>query len=66
VRSLSRKSARTDPEGREEAICLSCSSVRQKHPGYDAINRLIKVRDDFTWPIPPSLATPMLLAISAG
>jgi tRNA nucleotidyltransferase (CCA-adding enzyme) len=38
--------------------------IAKKHPGYDAINRLIKVRDDlFMAGFRPRLATPMLLAI---
>ncbi len=38
--------------------------LAKKHPGYDAINRLIKVRDDlFMAGFRPRLATPMLLAI---
>lgn len=40
------------------------SMIAKKHPGYDAINRLIKVRDDlFMAGFRPRLATPMLLAI---
>jgi tRNA nucleotidyltransferase (CCA-adding enzyme) len=39
-------------------------NIAKKHPGYDAINRLIKVRDDlFMAGFRPRLATPMLLAI---
>jgi|SRR5579883_152296 tRNA nucleotidyltransferase/poly(A) polymerase len=39
-------------------------TIARKHPGYDAINRLIKVRDDlFMAGFRPRLATPMLLAI---
>jgi hypothetical protein len=39
-------------------------TIAKKHPGYDAINRLIKVRDDlFMAGFRPRLATPMLLAI---
>jgi tRNA nucleotidyltransferase/poly(A) polymerase len=38
--------------------------LAKKHPGYDAINRLIKVRDDlYMGGFRPRLATPMLLAI---
>jgi tRNA nucleotidyltransferase/poly(A) polymerase len=38
--------------------------LAKKHPGYDAINRLIKVRDDlYMAGFRPRLATPMLLAI---
>src|SRR5215468_4222290 len=38
--------------------------LAKKHPGYDAINRLIKVRDDlFMAGFRPRLAPPMLLAI---
>jgi len=38
--------------------------LSKKHPGYDAINRLIKVRDDlYMAGFRPRLATPMLLAI---
>src|SRR5215813_9088900 len=38
--------------------------LAKKHPGYDAINRLIKVRDDlFMAGFRPRLGTPMLLAI---
>src|SRR5258708_39134262 len=38
--------------------------LAKKHPGYDAINRLIKVRDDlYMAEFRPRLATPMLLAI---
>ncbi len=38
--------------------------LAKKHPGYDAINRLIKVRDDlFMAGFRPRLATPMLHAI---
>ena len=38
--------------------------IAKKHPGYDAINRLIKVRDDlYMAGFRPRLATPMLLAI---
>ena len=40
--------------------------IAKKHPGYDAIKRLIKVRDDlFMAGCRPRLATPMLLAILA-
>jgi tRNA nucleotidyltransferase/poly(A) polymerase len=39
-------------------------TLAKKHPGYDAINRLIKVRDDlYMAGFRPRLATPMLLAI---
>ncbi len=39
-------------------------TIAKKHPGYDAINRLIKVRDDlFMAGFRPRLATPMLLAM---
>ncbi|HUL32339.1 MAG TPA: hypothetical protein VL128_00535 [Candidatus Eisenbacteria bacterium] len=39
-------------------------TIAKKHPGYDAINRLLKVRDDlFMAGFRPRLATPMLLAI---
>jgi tRNA nucleotidyltransferase (CCA-adding enzyme) len=38
--------------------------IAKKHPGYDAINHLIKVRDDlYLAGFRPRLATPMLLAI---
>jgi tRNA nucleotidyltransferase (CCA-adding enzyme) len=38
--------------------------LAKKHPGYDAISRLVKVREDlFTAGFRPRLATPMLLAI---
>jgi tRNA nucleotidyltransferase (CCA-adding enzyme) len=38
--------------------------LAKKHPGYEAINRLMKVREDlFTAGFRPRLATPMLLAI---
>jgi len=38
--------------------------LAKKHPAYDAINRLMKVREDlFTAGFRPRLATPMLLAI---
>jgi tRNA nucleotidyltransferase/poly(A) polymerase len=38
--------------------------LAKKHPDYDAINRLMKVREDlFTAGVRPRLATPMLLAI---
>jgi tRNA nucleotidyltransferase (CCA-adding enzyme) len=38
--------------------------LAKKHPGYDAINRLIKVRDDlFMAGYRPRLASPMMLAI---
>src|SRR5207302_2669114 len=38
--------------------------LAKKHPDYDAINRLMKVREDlFTAGFRPRLATPMLLAI---
>src|ERR1700739_1305033 len=38
--------------------------LAKKHPGYDAINRLIKVRDDlYMAGFRPRLATPMLVAI---
>jgi tRNA nucleotidyltransferase/poly(A) polymerase len=38
--------------------------LAKKHPGYEAINRLIKVRDDlYMAGFRPRLATPMLLAI---
>src|SRR5271166_341916 len=38
--------------------------LSKKHPSYDAINRLIKVRDDlFMAGFRPRLATPMMLAI---
>jgi tRNA nucleotidyltransferase (CCA-adding enzyme) len=38
--------------------------IAKKHPGYDSINRLIKVRDDlYMAGFRPRLATPMLLAI---
>ncbi len=40
--------------------------LAKKHPGYDAINRLMKVREDlFTAGFRPRLANPMLLAILA-
>jgi len=40
--------------------------LAKKHPGYDGINRLMKVREDlFTAGFRPRLATPMLLAILA-
>ncbi|MBV9885955.1 MAG: hypothetical protein JO119_05350 [Acidobacteria bacterium] len=39
-------------------------NLAKKHPDYDAINRLMKVREDlFTAGFRPRLATPMLLAI---
>jgi tRNA nucleotidyltransferase (CCA-adding enzyme) len=39
-------------------------SLAKRHPDYDAINRLMKVRDDFlSAGLRPRLATPMLLAI---
>lgn len=39
-------------------------NIAKKHPGYDAINRMIKVRDElFMAGFRPRLATPMLLAI---
>src|SRR5215470_2542033 len=39
-------------------------TIAKKHPGYDAINRLIKVRDDlFMAGFRPRLSTPMLHAI---
>jgi tRNA nucleotidyltransferase/poly(A) polymerase len=38
--------------------------LAKKHPGYEAINRLMKVREDlFTAGFRPRLSTPMLLAI---
>jgi hypothetical protein len=38
--------------------------LAKKHPDYDAINRLVKVREDlFTAGFRPRLATPMLLAV---
>src|ERR1700676_830285 len=38
--------------------------IAKKHPGYDSINRLIKVRDDlYMAGFRPRLATPILLAI---
>jgi tRNA nucleotidyltransferase (CCA-adding enzyme) len=38
--------------------------LAKKHPGYDAINRLMKVREDlFTAGFRPRLAAPMLLAV---
>lgn len=38
--------------------------LAKKHPDYDAINRLMKVREDlFTAGVRPRLATPMMLAI---
>jgi tRNA nucleotidyltransferase (CCA-adding enzyme) len=41
-------------------------ALAKKHPGYDAINRLMKVREDlFTAGFRPRLANPMLLAILA-
>ena len=40
--------------------------LAKKHPGYDAITRLIKVREDlFTAGLRPRLATPTLLAVLA-
>jgi tRNA nucleotidyltransferase (CCA-adding enzyme) len=40
--------------------------LAKKHPGYDAINRLMKVREDlFTAGLRPRLATPTLLAVLA-
>jgi tRNA nucleotidyltransferase (CCA-adding enzyme) len=40
------------------------ATIAKKHPGYDAINRLIKVRDDlFMAGFRPRLAAPMLHAI---
>ncbi len=50
----------------EEARLLEVVSpvLAKKHPDYDAINRLVKVREDlFTAGFRPRLATPMLLAI---
>jgi tRNA nucleotidyltransferase (CCA-adding enzyme) len=50
----------------EEHKLLSAVSVilAKKHPDYEAINRLMKVREDlFTAGFRPRLATPMLLAI---
>ena len=50
----------------EEAKLLEVISplLAKKHPDYDAINRLMKVREDlFTAGFRPRLATPMLLAI---
>ena len=50
----------------EEHKLLSAISVilAKKHPDYEAINRLMKVREDlFTAGFRPRLATPMLLAI---
>jgi tRNA nucleotidyltransferase (CCA-adding enzyme) len=39
-------------------------NLARRHPDYDAINRLMKVREDlFTAGLRPRLATPMLLAI---
>jgi tRNA nucleotidyltransferase (CCA-adding enzyme) len=41
-------------------------TLAKKHPGYDAINRLIKVREDlFTAGLRPRLGTPTLLAVLA-
>src|SRR5262249_32924575 len=40
------------------------SNLAKRHPDYDAINRLVKTREDlFTAGFRPRLATPMLLAI---
>src|SRR5438477_4224726 len=50
----------------EEAKLLEVISpvLAKKHPDYDAINRLMRVREDlFTAGFRPRLATPMLLAI---
>jgi len=50
----------------EEAKLLEVINplLAKKHPDYDAINRLMKVREDlFTAGFRPRLATPMLLAI---
>jgi tRNA nucleotidyltransferase/poly(A) polymerase len=39
-------------------------ALAKRHPDYDAINRLMKVREDlFTAGVRPKLATPMMLAI---
>jgi tRNA nucleotidyltransferase (CCA-adding enzyme) len=39
-------------------------TLAKKHPDYDAVNRLMKVREDlFTAGVRPRLATPMMLAI---
>jgi tRNA nucleotidyltransferase (CCA-adding enzyme) len=50
----------------EEHDLLEAASpvLAKKHPGYDGINRLMKVREDlFTAGLRPRLATPMLLAV---
>ncbi|HKW36030.1 MAG TPA: hypothetical protein VJN92_23715 [Candidatus Acidoferrum sp.] len=50
----------------EEAKLLAVVNpvLAKKHPDYDAINRLMKVREDlFTAGFRPRLATPMLLAL---
>ena len=50
----------------EEAKLLEVINpvLAKKHPDYDAINRLVKVREDlFTAGFRPRLSTPMLLAI---
>ncbi|HEX8766496.1 MAG TPA: hypothetical protein VF740_15110 [Candidatus Acidoferrum sp.] len=50
----------------EEAKLLEVVNpvLAKKHPDYDAINRLVKVREDlFTAGFRPRLSTPMLLAI---
>ena len=50
----------------EEAKLLEVVNpvLAKKHPDYDAVNRLMKVREDlFTAGFRPRLATPMLLAI---
>jgi tRNA nucleotidyltransferase (CCA-adding enzyme) len=50
----------------EEAELLEVISpvLAKKHPDYDAVNRLMRVREDlFTAGFRPRLATPMLLAI---
>jgi tRNA nucleotidyltransferase (CCA-adding enzyme) len=41
-------------------------ALAKKHPGYDAVNRLMKVREDlFTAGLRPRLATPTLLGVLA-
>jgi len=50
----------------EEHDLMECISLvlAKKHPDYDAINRLMKVREDlFTAGFRPRLAAPMLLAV---
>ena len=50
----------------EEHDLLECINpvLAKKHPAYDAINRLMKVREDlFTAGFRPRLATPMMLAV---